>query len=84
MSARRPFEERLRDDPQLATFQAMYLDGGIDGVSLVARDANACAACTAVTDVAYIPSALPELPIDGCTTAGGCRCRYEPNVTVYE
>ena len=78
------FEQRLRDDPQLASFQELYLNGGIDGVSLVAFDANACPACLAVTDIAYTPSRLPRLPIEGCTTPGGCRCRYEPNVTVYE
>ena len=75
---------RLRDDPQLARFQAMYLDGGIDGVALVAADANPCPACLAVTDRSYLPSGLPRLPIEGCTSARGCRCRYEPNVTVYE
>jgi hypothetical protein len=80
----RSFEERRRDDPQLATFQEMYLGGSIDGVSLVAFDANACPACLAVTDIAYLPSGLPPLPIAGCTAPRGCRCRYEPNVTVYE
>ena len=70
--------------PEIATFQELYLGGTIDGVSLVAADANACPACLAVTDKAYLPSQLPLLPIDGCTAAGGCRCRYEPNVTVYE
>ena len=78
------FEERLQSDEQLATFQRMYLDGGIDGVSLVAEDSNACPTCLAVTDIAYIPSGLPALPIAGCTAPGGCRCRYEPNITVYE
>ena len=80
----RSFEERLRSDEQLATFQRMYLDGGIDGVSLVAADSNACTACLAVTDMAYIPSQLPPLPLAGCTAPSGCRCRYEPNITVYE
>jgi hypothetical protein len=37
-----------------------------------------------VTDRSYLPSGLPPLPIEGCSAAGGCRCRYEPNVTVYE
>jgi hypothetical protein len=78
------FERRLAEDPQLATFQAMYLGGSIDGVSLVAVDANSCPACRAVNDVAYLPSHLPRLPIVGCTSDRGCRCRYEPNVTVYE
>lgn len=78
------FARRLANDPQLARFQAMYLDGGIDGVALVAADSGACPACLAVTDRSYIPSGLPRLPIDGCTAPSGCRCRYEPNVTVYE
>jgi hypothetical protein len=78
------FARRLAADPQLARFQAMYLDGGIDGVALVAADSGACPACLAVTDRSYIPSGLPPLPIGGCTAPGGCRCRYEPNVTVYE
>ena len=78
------FAQRLAADPQLARFQAMYLDGGVDGIALVAADSGACPACLAVTDRSYIPSGLPPLPIDGCTAPGGCRCRYEPNVTVYE
>jgi len=65
-------------------FERMYRDGTIDGVSLVAADATACDACTALADRSYLPSRLPDLPIAGCTRPGGCRCRYEPNVTVYE
>jgi hypothetical protein len=78
------FERRLAQDPQLAAFQGMYLGGSIDGVSLVAVDSNACPICLDVSDVAYLPSHLPPLPIAGCTSTRGCRCRYEPNVTVYE
>ena len=78
------FERRLAGDPALARLQAMYLDGGIDGVALVAADSNACAPCLAVTDRSYIPSGLPALPLAECRRPGGCRCRYEPNVTVYE
>lgn len=70
--------------PEIARFQELYLDGTIDGVALVAAGSDACPACLAVTDRSYLPSGLPDLPIAGCTTAGGCRCRYEPNVTVYE
>lgn len=76
MSSERPAEIRR--------FQELYLDGTIDGVSLVAADSNACPACLAVTDRAYLPSGLPLLPIDDCTTLAGCRCKYEPNITVYE
>lgn len=71
-------------DPRLAAFQRLYLEGVIDGVALVAADDNACPTCLGVSDRSYLPSGLPALPIAGCTTPGGCRCRYEPNVTVYE
>jgi hypothetical protein len=70
--------------PLIAEYQRLFLEGVIDGVALVAADANACPACLAVTDRSYLPSGLPALPIDGCTGPAGCRCRYEPNVTVYE
>jgi hypothetical protein len=70
--------------PLIAEYQRLFLEGVIDGVALVAADANACPACLAVTDRSYLPSGLPALPIDGCTGTAGCRCRYEPNVTVYE
>ena len=78
------FARRLREEPGLAQLQAMYLDGGIDGVALVARDSKACSTCSALTDRSYIPSGLPQVPIMGCSSPGGCRCRYEPNITVYE
>jgi len=71
-------------EAKIAAFQELYLNGTIDGVSLVATGSDACGACLAVTDRAYLPSQLPALPLDGCTDARGCRCRYEPNVTVYE
>jgi hypothetical protein len=80
----RPPDERPGEDSRLATFQAMYLDGRIDGVSLVAADSTACAACLELADRAYLPSQLPRLPIGSCSRGGGCRCRYEPNITVYE
>ncbi len=67
-----------------AEFARLYLEGTIDGVSLVAADADACPTCLAVADRAYTPWDLPSLPIEGCSRPGGCRCRYEPNVTVYE
>jgi len=60
------------------------LEGQIDGVALVVADADACPPCLGVTDRSYLPSGLPPLPIVACSRPGGCRCRYEPNVTVYE
>lgn len=71
-------------DPRIRELQELYLAGGIDGVALVAADATACEACGALADRVYMPSQLPLLPIGGCSRAGGCRCRYEPSVTVYE
>jgi hypothetical protein len=70
--------------PEIERFQDLYLGGVIDGVALVAADSTACPACLSVSDRSYLPSTLPPLPIEGCSRAGGCRCRYEPNVTVYE
>lgn len=78
------FARRLAADPQLARFEELYLGGVIDGVALVAADADACRACLVLTDRSYLPSGLPPLPLAGCERASGCRCRYEPNVTVYE
>jgi hypothetical protein len=72
------------DRQDVARFQELYLDGTIDGVALVAADSNACPSCLAISDRSYLPSGLPPLPIEGCSRPGGCRCRYEPNVTVYE
>jgi hypothetical protein len=69
---------------EIQRLQQMYLDGGIDGVALVAAGSNACPACLTVSDIVYMPSKLPALPIAGCTSPAGCRCRYEPSVTVYE
>jgi hypothetical protein len=77
-------ERRLHEHPELSRLQELYLDGTIDGVALVAADSTACATCLDVTDRSYLPSGLPTLPITGCSRSGGCRCRYEPNVTVYE
>lgn len=71
-------------DPRIEELQQLYLAGGIDGVALVAADATACPACLGLADRIYLPSRLPHLPIEGCTRSGGCRCRYEPSVTVYE
>jgi len=76
-----------RSDPlagQIAELQEMYLAGGIDGVALVAADSTACEACLDLADRMYLPTRLPALPIEGCSRPGGCRCRYEPSVTVYE
>lgn len=68
----------------IARFQRLFEEGAIEGVALVAADANACSACAAATDRVYAPRKLPTLPIAGCRAKGGCRCRYEPVVTVVE
>jgi len=64
--------------------QRLYHDGVIDGVALVAADANACPPCTEIADRVYVPAQLPDVPVPACTRAGGCRCRHEPSFTVYE
>jgi hypothetical protein len=71
-------------DSSAEQFQRLYHDGVIDGVALVAADATACPTCAALADRVYLPSRLPAVPIDGCTTPAGCRCRHEASFTVYE
>lgn len=72
-----------RDD-LVARFQKLYLGGDIDGVAVVAADSRRCEACAPFDGQMYTPSTLPVVPVEGCTRAGGCRCRYEANFTVYE
>ena len=64
--------------------QRLYHDGVIDGVALVAADAEACPTCAAVADRVYVPAQLPPVPVIECSRDGGCRCRHEPSFTVYE
>ncbi|MGH2489954.1 MAG: hypothetical protein ACRDF9_00460 [Candidatus Limnocylindria bacterium] len=71
-------------DELIARFQRLFEEGAIEGVAVVAADANACSACTVLADRVYVPRKLPRVPIEGCTGRGGCRCRYEPAVTVVE
>jgi len=68
----------------IASYQRLLDEGAIDGVALVAADTTACAACAAIADRVYAPRKLPALPVETCAREGGCRCRYEPSVTVVE
>lgn len=71
-------------DERLEEYQRLYTNGLIDGVAVVAADANACDRCAALADALYLPSRLPRLPVADCEAVDGCRCRYEPSFTVYE
>ena len=71
-------------DSLVERYQRLYLEGGIDGVAVVAADSGHCEECGRYADRVYMPSRLPRLPLAECTRPGGCRCRYEPSVTVYE
>jgi hypothetical protein len=71
-------------DAQIDRFHGLFMEGVIEGVALVAADANACAACLTVTDRVYQPRQLPRIPLADCTRTGGCRCRYEPGFMVIE
>lgn len=62
----------------------LYLDGVIEGVALVNADALSCETCRTLGDRLYLPWELPALPIPGCTSVRGCRCRVEPAFTVAE
>ena len=81
--ARRADEAFPDNDPREALRQG-YLEGRYEYVSVVARDADACPACGALADRGYVPWELPEVPRPDCSGADGCRCRYEPAITVVE
>lgn len=49
--------------------------GWIRGVRIQPH-ADACAVCLSVGREMAPPDSLPELPVVGCQTAGGCRCSY--------
>jgi hypothetical protein len=71
-------------DELIKRFQRLFDEGAIDGVALVAADANACRVCAGLADRVYAPRKLPRLPVERCATPTGCRCRYEPSITVVE
>jgi hypothetical protein len=75
-------EDAARD--RIEGFQKLYLDGLIEYVSVVNADDRSCPSCVAIGDQGYLPHSLPGLPNPGCTSTGGCRCRYEPGFTVVE
>lgn len=50
---------------------------------VAADDELTCAACRAVHGQEYLVARAPELPHRTCTSAIGCRCRYEPVLESY-
>ena len=81
--SRRPRDPFPDEDPR-EVLRRLYLAGGCEFVSVIARDELACALCAGLADRGYVPWELPELPIAGCVRTGGCRCAYEPAITVVE
>lgn len=47
-------------------------------------DEFTCSACRAILGKQYLVVRAPELPHRACTSARGCRCRYEPVLESYE
>ena len=47
------------------------------GVYIVTR-AKACPLCRSLQGTYAKDAVIPELPVEGCSCAGGCDCRYEP------
>lgn len=43
----------------------------------ISVDADACPACQDLQGV-YPKDRVPELPVEGCSHANGCRCFYDP------
>jgi hypothetical protein len=79
-SASEPFPAGDPREP----LRRLFLEGGCEYVSVVARDDRACSACLGIADRGYLPWRLPLLPLGSCTARDGCRCRYEPLITVVE
>jgi hypothetical protein len=70
-------------DPRLADYQRLYLEGVIDGVAPVAADADAARPASPSRIGRTFRQAFLRCR-SGLLGPAGCRCRYEPNVTVYE
>jgi len=67
----------LRLDSEAArALRRIRADGRFDQVRILA-DWASCPVCKAAEGVHPIDD-VPELPIEGCSSPYGCRCRYEP------
>ena len=53
-------------------------DGLFAGVRIASADDEVCQTCSAYQDRIFTPAEMPRIPIDGCTSEGGCRCCYSP------
>ncbi|MEX1019582.1 MAG: hypothetical protein WDZ49_07985 [Litorilinea sp.] len=47
-------------------------------------DEHTCEVCREILGKEYLVARVPELPLRACTSARGCRCRYEPVLESYE
>lgn len=52
-------------------------NGGIATKVRILANADCCPACRAM-EGAYEFDDVPELPLEGCSHAQGCRCHYAP------
>lgn len=79
----RPLPVRRADQGRLAAERnevlqqavAAYQRGEVEGIA-IKTDAGACPACLDAARDLYVPRLVPALPLQACTTAGGCRCTY--------
>lgn len=46
------------------------------------NDEYTCDTCRAILGKQYLVARVPELPLRGCNSPRGCRCRYEPVIEV--
>ncbi len=64
------------DSENARALRRLRTDGRFDQVYILA-DRESCPVCQAVEGV-YPIDAAPELPVEGCSSPYGCRCRYAP------
>lgn len=56
--------------------QRLRVDGRFRQVRIIV-DRESCPVCQAAYGT-YPIDQVPELPVEGCSSPNGCRCRYEP------
>jgi diguanylate cyclase (GGDEF)-like protein len=65
----------------LASLTAAYNRGEITGIAIQTHT-GACSVCADAARDLYKPSVMLPLPVVGCNSPGGCRCRYSvPGLT---
>lgn len=76
-SAKAPFDETYPPNAALKKFQD---NERVINVRLIVA-ADCCPVCAA-HEGTYDKQAAPALPLEGCSHPNGCRCFYEPRLSI--